>query len=323
MIRHNGFGSFVEHAFAKASPLCTAQFGPLAAQILADDRARPQGFEHALMPADRRPDTSFALVMGDDPVFRSFVPDPDEVRILTTPEFYAHWRPGLDRGFFVFDRRSARGVLWFPDDTAPPWAIGQPCAPLLPTVLQGTDWCLAHAAAVGRDGRFLLMVGPRRAGKSTATLACMQAGWDYSGDDLVLINPTLKLVAPLYSSARLRQTGVSAFPELADTAFMVSDEQGAARYELRLPAAPTGGEVAAILCLQREGAATVTLRPARPAESVGFMLRESAARAPGYPATTIPKLLAAGRMASAYIVDTGTDPLAIPRGLAGLLGAAI
>jgi hypothetical protein len=322
MIRPSGLESFVERAFAKASSLCNAQFGPLAARILADDRARPQGFEHALLPTDRPPDISFALVTGDDPAFRAFVPDlADEIHVLSTPDLYAYWRPAPERGFFVFDRRSRRGVTWFPDDSAPAWAIGQPCSPLLPAATEGTDWCMAHAAAVGREGRFLLLLGPGKAGKSTVTLACIRAGWDYAGDDFVLVNPVRGLVAPLYSSIRLRQTGAAAFRSLADTAFMVSEDEGAARYELRLPVAPTGGEVVAVLGLRRRGASEVTFEPARPMDYLGPLLRDSVARAPGSAAGMTPKLLAVGHMAPAFSVDTGSDPAAIPAGLDRFLGS--
>lgn len=46
---------------------------------------------------------------------------------------------------------------------------------------------LLHAAALGRDGRCLLALGPTGAGKSTTAIAALASGWDVYSDDLVVI----------------------------------------------------------------------------------------------------------------------------------------
>jgi hypothetical protein len=322
MTRHSGLEAFIERAFAKATRLCNARFGDLVAEVLVDDRARPQGFERALLQTDALASVRFAIVCGDDAYFRRIVPEPaDEIHVLSRPDFYAYWRPAPERAFFVFERTSRRGVTWFPDNAAPAWTIGQPCSPLIPAAIEDSDWCMAHAGAVGRDGRFLLLLGSGNAGKSTATLACIRAGWDYAGDDFVLVNPVRGLVAPLYSSVRLRQSGAAEFQPLADAAFMVSEDEGAARFELRLPVPPKGGEVAALLGIRRRGATAVSFEPARAAEYMGSLLRDTTARAPGSAAGMTQKLLAVGRMAPAFMVDTGMNPSAIPAGLDSFLGS--
>jgi hypothetical protein len=45
-----------------------------------------------------------------------------------------------------------------------------------------------HAAAVGRAGRALALVGPMGAGKSTLAAALVQRGWDYLTDEVVAID---------------------------------------------------------------------------------------------------------------------------------------
>jgi hypothetical protein len=321
MTRHNNLRDFIDLAFARSTPLCRARFGELVADYHVDERAGPLGFERALIRTDAPADVSFAIVIGDDPNFRRMVPDrADDIHIVSDDEFYAYWRPAPERVFYVFDRLRKRGVTWFPG-AIPAAAYGQPCEVLINAAIETTGWCIAHAGAVGRGGEFLLLVGPGKAGKSTATLACVQAGWQYAGDDVVLLHPQRGLVAPLFSSARLRQTGVTAFQSLADTAFMVTDdeEEEAPRYELRLDVPPTGGRVRAILGLRRLGNAGVRIGPARATDYMGPLLRDSTARAPGCTSSLTPKLLAAGRMAPAFVVDTGTDPAAIPDGLGVLL----
>jgi len=322
MTRNNHLRDFIEAAFARTERCCHAGFGELTAQYRMDERARPLGFERALLKTNTPADVSFAIVTGDDPEFRRVVPArADEIHIISSDEFYAYWRPAPEQVLYVFDRVRRRGVTWFPE-AIPAAAYGQPCEPLIHAAIKSTGWCIAHAGAVGRDGRFLLLVGPGKAGKSTATLACMRAGWDYAGDDVVLLHPERGLVAPLFSSARLRHSGAAQFQALADTAFMVTEDEGAPRYELRLTVPPTGGEVAAILGLRRRGSASVQIAPARAADYMGPLLRDSTARAPGCAQSMTPKLLAAGRMAPAFVVDTGTDPAAVPDGLIALLGEA-
>jgi hypothetical protein len=46
---------------------------------------------------------------------------------------------------------------------------------------------LIHAAAVGRDGRGVLLGGPSGSGKSTLSIACLLAGMEWAGDDYVAL----------------------------------------------------------------------------------------------------------------------------------------
>jgi hypothetical protein len=319
MTRHNHLRDFIDKAFARSTPLCRARFGELVADVLVDEGAAPQGFERALLKTDASPEASFAIITGEDPELLRIVPDhPERIQVVSDFELYAYWRPTPSRLFAVYDRVRMRGAVWFPHQI-PAGAIGQPCEPLLHAAIEPTGWVVAHAAAVGREGRFLLLVGSGRSGKSTATLACVRAGWSYAGDDLVLLNPSRSLVAPLFSSVRLRHSGAAAFQSLADAAFMVSDDDGAPRYELRLDRLPSGGTVAAVLGVRRRGASEVSVVPARAADYLGPLLRDSTSRAPGCTPSMTPKLLAAGRMAPGFIVDTGIDPAGIPGGLGTFL----
>ncbi len=312
---------FLDRAFAISSPLAAAQFGPFAATIRADDVARPQGFEKALVAASVAPEFEMAVVAGRDPVLDEIFPALESrTLIVRDAGLYLQTIHGPDAILSLYDRRSRRGVTWFPAGDAPPYAIGQPFVPVIHAHIVETGWCPVHAAAVGRDGKFVLMPGPGKAGKSTAALACVRAGWDYAGDDFVLINPTEGLVAPLFSSARMRQSGAAAFAELiSDTTFAVTDDEGADRYELRLPLKPRGGAIAATLLVRRTGTEPFVFRPARGADTIAAILRHSVARAPGYHVEMTRKLLLAAKMAPSFIVDTGNDPAAIPDAFATFL----
>lgn len=53
-----------------------------------------------------------------------------------------------------------------------------------------------HAAAVARDGKLVLIAGESGAGKTTLTLALLDAGWGYLTDDLAPVSTATGLVHP-------------------------------------------------------------------------------------------------------------------------------
>ena len=99
----------------------------------------------------------------------------------------------------------------------------------------------------------------------------------------------------------------------------MSDEEGKPRFELRLALRPKGGQVAAMLGIRRNGAPGLTFAPGRATEHVGMLLRDGNNRQPGLSGAATRKLLAIGRMAPVFSVDTGTSPAAIPAGLEAFL----
>jgi hypothetical protein len=319
MTRHNKLRDFIDLAFSRSIPLCRARFGELVADVWTDERAAEQGYRLALIPTGDNANVRFAILTGDYKEFAGMVPEKShEAHLSSDGEYYAYWKPGAERQITVFDRERKRGAIWYPEPI-PPGALGQPCEPLVQAAIEPTGWVVAHCAAVGRNDRFLLLLGPGKSGKSTAALACARAGWQYAGDDLVLLNPSTGSVAPMFSSARVRQSGASEFRSLVDAAFMVSDEDGQPRYELRLQGQPTGGKVVALAGVRRRGSPQVTFVPGRPIDYLGALLRDSTSRALGCSASMTPKLLAVAGMAPAFLLDTGTDPAQIPAGLGRML----
>ncbi len=105
----------------------------------------------------------------------------------------------------LFDCRTQRAVYWV-DDVAqlPFWEIAAPFLVIFSWWAAGFGGQIAHAAAVGRSGSGLLLVGRGGSGKSTTAAACIDAGMEYVSDDYVLLtsdpDPTAHC---LYSSAKL------------------------------------------------------------------------------------------------------------------------
>src|SRR5207237_110630 len=71
-----------------------------------------------------------------------------------------------------------------------------------------------HAAAVGNDGRGVLVVGPGRSGKSTTALACLAAGFDYAGDDYVVVSSEPPHVHSAYCAGKLAWSDLARHPAL-------------------------------------------------------------------------------------------------------------
>lgn len=97
-------------------------------------------------------------------------------------------------------------------------------------LLSRHDRWLAHAGAVGRDGRGVLVVGRGGSGKSTLCLACARHGMEIAADDYVALEQGEETVAhALLSTAKLTEEGAALLgvgPELvAPREFVVSTER--------------------------------------------------------------------------------------------------
>jgi hypothetical protein len=228
------------------------------------------------------------------------------------------WQPGECPVLYLLDRKSARALVWLPTGTMPDWLGSRPALPIMYALSLNTTWLALHGAAVGRAGRMLLLAGKGRTGKTTAALSCARNGWDYAGDDFIYIDTASGEIAPLYSSARLRADMTSAFPEFIDESTAISDSEGELRYELRLGGRLalnqiSGGSVAAIFLMRRQGAVLPTFHPARRFDAISAFNSSVLLTQPDLMAS---KFVAAAGLAPLFFVDTGQNPAAIPAAFA-------
>lgn len=326
-------GEFEEHiasAFASATKIAQAEYransGIFAVHARAADLDVARDYLRAMLPAGpARAVLPLFVLSAADLDLRHLVPMQAELgRVHDGPRYWVLW---FANTLQVFDRVDKRGLVWLAEGAAPSWELSRPAGPLLNQAARDTPCTLVHGAAVGRAGRTLLLVAPGRSGKTSAALACASAGWDYAGDDYVMVDSASGEVLPLFASARLREDMAARFPELIrDTRRAISQDDGEVRHELDLarvvdPARLRGGRMAALLVPRRRGAARVEFTPATPTDAFHALFAATVQGAPGALSGFAPKLAALVKRAPVYFVDSGPEPSAIPAAFQTFLDA--
>jgi len=111
------------------------------------------------------------------------------------------FQPGVDI-LNVYDAERRQGFYWVAKPDIVPW-WETPLRTMVhwwaaPTTLQPL-----HGGAVGVDGTGVLVVGNSGAGKSTTSLACLEAGLEYVGDDYLVVDVATTTAYSLYSTVKL------------------------------------------------------------------------------------------------------------------------
>ncbi|MBX9670854.1 MAG: hypothetical protein K2X93_24850 [Candidatus Obscuribacterales bacterium] len=107
-------------------------------------------------------------------------------------------------------------LLWLPSfETVPGYQLATPFRTIFNWLFCDGGYQLIHAAAVGFDEGGVLLSGKSGSGKTVASLACLQYGARFLGDDFVIIGPATTgggIVAySIYSSARLHREMMGSF----------------------------------------------------------------------------------------------------------------
>jgi hypothetical protein len=210
-----------------------------------------------------------------------------------------------------------------------PWRAAAPLRGLLATLAEGAGGCLAHAAAVGREGEGLLLTGPGGSGKSTTALAAAARGWSFCGDDFVMVRSDGggTRVVSLYSTAKLTSAGARAAGLTRDRFTTIegsTDEAGKSVYQvptsagLRLCALV----VPSVAGRDRRPHARTLLRPASRAEAVRALLPSSLLLLPGRAAAARTRLAALATGLPSFVLELGPDPDENVGGLARALDGA-
>jgi hypothetical protein len=130
-------------------------------------------------------------------------PTPDHRALFIDPELNAvfHIAPRL---LTAFAPTSKDAWVWIADVDELPF--GEQAAPYR---MIWRWWAglyghiMVHGAAVGTGDGGVLLVGRGGSGKSTSSIACLNAGFAFAGDDYVLLDSSARSVHSLYSTGKL------------------------------------------------------------------------------------------------------------------------
>jgi hypothetical protein len=120
------------------------------------------------------------------------------------------------RALNVLDKEQNIAFYWTQElADLPWWASGSPLQYIIHWWSFGRGYQLTHAAGVGLNDKAVLLTGKGGSGKSTTTIACLQAGFNYFSEDYCLLQESSHpKIHSVYNSAKVTQQTLDFFPEL-------------------------------------------------------------------------------------------------------------
>lgn len=225
--------------------------------------------------------------------------------------------------FTLLDRVNNRALIWADDLTAlPEWERSFPFRTLLHQWLEPTPWVLVHSGGVGYASGGMLLTGKGGSGKSTATLACLDGGLGYAGDDFVLIDTQTGTVHCLYNVAKLEADNLARFPQwkpLVGNRASMPEQKGQLSIHQHRPERLLHQFPLRAIGLPRFcGQVSTSYRSATPAEAL-LALAPSTMALLGARPETFQKLSRLVEQYPLYWLETGTDLPQIPATVQALL----
>ena len=218
------------------------------------------------------------------------------------------------------DTGAGHGVQWARDAAAyAPWEGGAPLRYLLRWLLAPHGLHLVHGAVVGTDRGGVLLVGKAGSGKSTSSLACLDAGMQFVADDYFLLSADPEPVAhPLFTVAKADEHSISLLGDIA------ARSRGAKRDwrgKYRLPVGDLVVDSMKILAvvLPRRGGRTGSPMLGGAREALKETVTSSLSQLPGASATTLAALRPAFDRLPCYELEVGPDLQQIPAALTELI----
>lgn len=202
----------------------------------------------------------------------------------------------------LWDDERRVGCCWFAGvGGVTRWDRAAPLRTALHFALAGPHRQLVHGAVVGSGGRGVLLAGPGGSGKSTTTLACLQAGMQVVGDDYAAVDFTAEPARAwnLYRSIKVgeRETGAGGCDHRR-TLILGED----------LPGAPTEMlELAALLLPRVAGGPHSSVSTATPAQALRALAPSTLLQIPQEKQPSMGLLAQLARTVPAYHLNLGAD----------------
>jgi hypothetical protein len=274
------------------------------------------------LPATALLDITAAAAPELEPLLPSDPHGPDRV-LLSSATAYCLWDPHGGGKLTAIDRTNRRGVVWYrAAGRLASWDVARPFLHAFKGLAPATGLLPVHAAAVALGGRGILIAGFSGAGKTSTALACVEAGWRYVGDDVVLLGGPPLRATNLYRSARVREDMFARLPASLAGLVTLSTDSGELKAEVdigRLAASVIGdAAIAAIVVPRRQGAPGVVIAPLRRSAALRELSVNTLVAMPGDAAASHEAMARAMHDTPCYCLDPGPDLARVPAALASL-----
>ncbi len=168
-----------------------------------------------------------------------------------------------------------------------------------------------HGGAVGWNGVGVLVVGNSGAGKSTTTLACLEAGMEYVADDYLVVDVATATAHSLYSTVKLEPENLERFPSLAPlvaNADRLDEQKAIVRLNEHRGDRIVGSlRLCAMVMPHVTGERGSRLVPGSAAAALRVLAPTTSFHLPGYAREVVTKLGALVRSLPCYRLEAGTD----------------
>ena len=225
---------------------------------------------------------------------------------------------------YSYDRERRHGWAVFSSlSTVPTWDQAAPFRRILHWWAVDHGAQLIHAAAVGNSAGGLLLVGRGGSGKSTTSLACLEAGLGFAGDDYCVLSPgDPPRVDSLYLSAKADARAAALIPGLgaafAQAPFISLGKSVVFADQIRPEALCAGFPLRGIVVPHVIGEASSRLTRLRPAEALRALAPSTILQMPGGRSNDLAGMADVVRRVPAWALTLGSPGSAAAL-IAGLL----
>jgi hypothetical protein len=320
-----------ERQSRSGAEISTFRFGPLVLGIRIQRgglTSLPEMIGHRAV-SDARATALLDIIDGPEPILEALLPPdyhgPDRF-VMSSATAYCLWEPNYGGKLTAVDRTNRRGVVWYRSAThLPSWEVARPFLQAFKGLAPTTGLTPVHAAAVALGERGILITGYSGAGKTSTALACVEAGWRYVGDDVVLIAGAPLRAINMYRSARVREDMMPHLRRSMTGMLMFSTDSGERKAELdvgRLQSSAIGdADIGAIVVPRRMGASGVTIAPMRRSTALRELSANTLVALPGDAAASYEAIAGAMADTPCYSLDPGPVLGLVPAALERLAAA--
>jgi hypothetical protein len=189
------------------------------------------------------------------------------------------------------------------------------------------DFChLLHAGAVANSDGGVLLGGSGGSGKSTSTLACIEAGFKFVSDNYVLMTGGARPVAhSIFCTAKVRPEGIRFHPRIRGMVREV-DPEGEEKYVLDLnrhmpQRLALNAPIDAVLLPRLSDSGRVAVRPTSPTQGLLALAPSTIYQLPSSRGVLLEPMSELVRRVPTYVLELGGPPDQVPPALAELLAS--